>query len=302
VYAPLLGCLENQLFQYADARVRNTLVLVELRWSLLNIVGFISRVLIMTASTDILREQYNRQFFESQLLESSRSAAKLVPLVLDLMHPRTVVDVGCGIGCWAAQFLAHGASVTGVDGDWVDGTMLQIPDICFVQYDLREKLQLEQIFDLAVCVEVGEHLPESRASGLIDDLVRLAPCVLFSAAVPGQGGIAHINEQPLSYWVTRFAERGYQSVDCLRPLIWEDEDIEWWLRQNIVLFAAPGHPVLSKGDRKALDLYHPDYVASLRERAEQEPGLRICLKALPRAIRQAFRARLQALLQHFVRS
>jgi SAM-dependent methyltransferase len=245
-----------------------------------------------------IADQYNHQFFQTQLIQSSRSAAKLVPLVLGLVSPKTIVDVGCGIGCWAAQFLSHGMTVTGIDGDWVDRTMLQISETCFIPHDLNEKLQLEQVFDLAVCIEVAEHLPESRASGLVDDLVSLSPCVLFSAAVPGQGGTGHINEQPLSYWVTRFAERGYQPADCLRSLIWEDDSIDWWIRQNIVVFAKLGHPILLAGNGKALDLYHPSYVAASRDSAE-ELGVRICFKRLRRAVRRAVQVRLQTLVHAF---
>lgn len=253
--------------------------------------GFGMNLAVMAPSTNT-SQQYNHNFFADQFAASSRSAAIIVPLVTRLLNPGTVIDVGCGIGCWAAQFLENGARVTGVDGNWVDPAMLEIPAASFVPHDLRAELRLEQTFDLAVCIEVGEHLPESRASSLIDDLVRLAPCVLFSAAVPGQGGADHINEQPLSYWVRRFEECGYQPVDYLRPIIWNDEGIAWWFRQNVVLFCKPGHPVLSKGNRQTLDLYHPNFVSSLRQRASQ-PGLRICLKALPAAILRAVKARLR---------
>jgi SAM-dependent methyltransferase len=226
---------------------------------------------------------YNQHFFEDQLAASARSANSIVPIVLSLAGPSSVVDVGCGIGCWSAAFLAHGLEVTGIDGDWVQPDMLQIPAANFTVHDLRQELRLERSFDLAVCIEVAEHLPPSRAVSLVRDLTRLAPCVLFSAAVPGQGGTDHINEQPLSYWVALFQEQGYQPLDCLRPEIWDDDRIGWWFRQNLVFFARPGHLILVKGANQARDLYHPVFVDSLRKRAEQ-PGLRASLRTIRRTI------------------
>jgi hypothetical protein len=87
-----------------------------------------------------------------------------------------------------------------------------------------------------VYLEVAEHLPESRARGLIADLNGLAPCVLFSAAVPGPTGTGHINAQYLPYWIELFAVRGYQGVDAIRPAIWGNPDVEWFYQQDIVIF------------------------------------------------------------------
>jgi hypothetical protein len=92
-------------------------------------------------------------------------------------------------------------------------------------------------FDLAVCLEVAEHLPASSAEAFVKFLTGLAPVVLFSAAIPGQGGTNHINEQFLSYWVKLFSQSGYHPLDVIRPIIWNDERVPFWYRQNIILFA-----------------------------------------------------------------
>lgn len=249
---------------------------------------------IVSQKTEDGTTQYGQEFFEDQFAESSRSAAVVVPFVMSMVPARSVVDVGCGIGCWAGQFLSHGASVIGVDGDWVDRTSLRIPETCFLPRDLSNQLRLNDRFDLAVCIEVAEHLPPDRASSLIEDLVGLAPCVLFSAAVPDQGGTGHLNEQPLPYWAAKFAAHGYQPADCIRLRIWDDERISWWFRQNLIFFAAPAHPILDCAPAGPLELYHPALVASLRERVSQ-PGLRTCLTALPGALRGAIQSRLKRL-------
>ena len=143
---------------------------------------------------------YSAEFYAGQVAGSASSAAVVVPLVLSFLQVKSVVDVGCGVGPWAAEFLANGVrEVWGIDGDYVDRSQLRIPTDRFVARDLSKPLQFNRTFDLAICLEVAEHLPESRAGSLVSDLTSLASCVLFSAAVPGQGGTNHINLQYLPY-------------------------------------------------------------------------------------------------------
>lgn len=243
---------------------------------------------------NMTKQIYDESFFGDQLAASSISAAILAPIVLSAVHAKSAIDVGCGIGCWAAELLSHGVDVRGVDGDWVDPDQLRIPIHHFISHDLRQTFRLGESFDLAACIEVAEHLPPNRADGLVDDLVRLAPCILFSAAVPDQGGAGHLNEQPLSYWSARFATHRYKPVDCIRSAIWDDSRVAWWLRQNLVFFVHPDHPLLRSWPEGASDLYHPLFVEFLSMRAKQ-PSLRALIKAFLPALRVAISARLQHL-------
>jgi hypothetical protein len=102
--------------------------------------------------------------------------------------------------------------------------------------DLRHRISLARSFDLAISLEVAEHLPESRAESFVEDLTRLAPMVLFSAAIPGQGGRDHVNEQWQTYWAAMFSQHDYTLCDFLRPKIWNNRRIAYWYRQNILLF------------------------------------------------------------------
>src|SRR5688572_21793249 len=137
---------------------------------------------------------YDEHFFKVVDREGLASARVIVPLVRDLTNCDSVVDVGCGHGAWLKVFQDHGASqVVGCDGAYVDPTQLLIPGNCFRQVDLSRPFNIAGRFDLAVCLEVAEHLPSSMACPLVSALCQAAPIVLFSAAVPGQGGIHHIN-------------------------------------------------------------------------------------------------------------
>lgn len=124
------------------------------------------------------------------LQEGSRqSAAEIVPLLQELIRPQRVIDVGCGLGTWLVVFRENGVEeVWGVDGPWIDRSMLSIPEDRFITWDLNAPLQLDREFDLALCLEVAEHLPSSSAQVLLDSLTCLAPVILFSAAIPFQGG------------------------------------------------------------------------------------------------------------------
>ena len=87
--------------------------------------------------------------------------------------------------------------------------------------DLENNIQIESKFDLAITLEVAEHLSEIRADSFIDDLCALSDLILFSAAIPDQGGRHHINEQWQSYWEPkRFKQRGYHVYDIVRWKIW----------------------------------------------------------------------------------
>src|SRR6202022_1127194 len=152
-------------------------------------------------------------FFEGLGRESRLAASAVVPFLIDLLQPRSVVDVGCGTGEWLAIFRQHGVEdVLGIDGDWIPSDQLRIPASQFQRMDLRQGIQTGRTFDLAVCVEVPEHLPDGAGDALIAGLTRLAPVTLFSAAIPQQGGTGHVNEQWPTYWLERFAKHEYVPV------------------------------------------------------------------------------------------
>ena len=201
---------------------------------------------------------YDERFFDEQLSRSAQSAERIVPYVVNLVHPRSVCDVGCGTGAWALEFARTGVNdYIGVDG-YVEQAQLLIPPDRFQRMDLNGVIELERRFDLAVCLEVAEHLRPERAAGLVGDLVRLADVVLFSAAVPGQGGAAHVNERWQDYWAGLFAEHRYRAVDAIRPTFWEDPHVDWWYLQNSFLFVREGNDLLTR-DWPALPvrLIHP---------------------------------------------
>ena len=119
--------------------------------------------------------KYDEQFFTGLDAGARNLAAVIVPLLVEALRPASVVDVGCGTGTWLAAFREVGVMDTlGVDGDYVDPSSLHIPVESFQAADLNEPLQIGRSFDLALSLEVAEHLLPSRTEGFVDDLVRLA--------------------------------------------------------------------------------------------------------------------------------
>lgn len=180
---------------------------------------------------------YNSTFFDYIDQSARQSARGLIGLLHPALRPESVLDLGCGRGVWLNEWSRAGVgTVLGVDGDYVRRDQLNVPQDAFLAADLTRPLPLTRRFDLAQSLEVGEHLPLSAAETLVDGLTRAADIVLFSAAVPGQGGEHHINEQPLAFWQDLFRARGYVAYDCLRPHLAQDRRIAPWYRYNAVLY------------------------------------------------------------------
>lgn len=209
---------------------------------------------------------YTDDFYDRQD-NIRRSAEVVVPIVCDVVQPRAVVDVGCGVGTWLSVFQQHGVrTILGLDGDWVPRRKLRIPVEAFAAIDLTRPLAIPRRFDLVVSLEVGEHLPPEAARTFVTSLTRLGPVVLFSAAIPFQGGDGHVNEQWPEYWAAQFAAEGYRVVDCIRRRIWGNPDVEAHYAQNTLLFVERER--LDRDDRlrreaetaadARLSLVHPD--------------------------------------------
>jgi SAM-dependent methyltransferase len=211
---------------------------------------------------------YTNDYFTVIEEYSERSARALVPLLMQLLRPSSVVDVGCGTGVWLATFNEHGVEdYLGMDGEWVESTTLRIPDERFEIVNLESPPQPQRRFDLVISLEVAEHLPPQSADSFVALLTRLGPAVAFSAAIPGQGGTGHFNEQWPGYWSDRFARRGYSAFDVIRPQIWMDDRIAWWYRQNLILYVAQGADVRTALPQPPVDevlqLVHPELFSNL---------------------------------------
>jgi|SRR5579864_582285 len=228
---------------------------------------------------------YDARFYR-ELESTQESARQVMPIVLDLLRPKSIIDIGCGAGYWLAAAMDLGVTdVLGVEGRWALQTALAIPREKFLVQDLTTPLGLNRKFDLAVCLEVAEHLPDSNARTFVQALCEAADKVFFSAAIPGQGGRRHLNEQWPGHWARLFGEFGFDCFDVLRPRIWSNPRVLWYYAQNSLIFARRGALELP-ATAEPLSLVHPEPWSALTDRLNSPGKL---LERLPKAILSVLR-------------
>ena len=153
---------------------------------------------------------------------------------------------------------------------------------------------------MAISLEVAEHVDKKFSEVFVDNLVRHSDVVLFSAAIPYQGGFRHVNEQWQSYWASLFEARGFTSYDLFRSQIWNDHNIHFWYKQNTILYINKNNvdtidKVLSYIKEKSLqrlplDIVHPGfYEASASYK-------KIAFRPLAREFPKQFSKKLAAIL------
>ena len=169
--------------------------------------------------------------------DAAPSAAVIVRLVDEILSPSSVVDVGCGPGIFLAEWIRRGvADVLGMDGEPVLA-VYRPPAASFRVTDLSTPVRLNRRFEVAFCLEVAEHLEPTDAETLVATLTDLAPVIIFSAAPPGQGGAGHVNERWPSHWQRLFTAHGYRALDVLRGRLVGVEEVAYYYRTNLFLFA-----------------------------------------------------------------
>lgn len=240
--------------------------------------------------TRTLATPYDPSFYSGIDVWARDSAEQIIPIVTDLIRPASVVDIGCGTGTWLAAFAQQGVEkYLGIDGAHIAKSMLQMDPSHFVAADLTAPLSIgAERFDLALSLEVAEHLPDRCANGLVDSLVSLAPAVLFSAAIPFQGGVNHVNEQWQTYWAELFAARRFVVVDAIRPRVWNNRKVASFYAQNMLLYVHESmfqqHPILRRERQRSvdwpLDIVHPQHY--LIYASNQHLSLSATVKLFPR--------------------
>lgn len=213
---------------------------------------------------------YDETFFESQAERSYRSAQTVIDILFKKIGKiNSVIDIGCGVGTWLKVFQEKGVDIIkGKDGNNLNENLLYIPrknivieDLDYIQQNTDKK------FDLAISLEVAEHLKPESSKKFIKSLSSYSDLIMFSAAIDDQQSHIHTNIRPLQYWVDLFNNEGYECFDIIRPsLIEEDNNVDPWYIQNILLFAANKKKdyLYSQGfkpRKNVIQFYHPSLLA-----------------------------------------
>ena len=180
---------------------------------------------------------YDKNFYKNNIVWAEQSAEVVVPIILELFEVGSIVDFGCGVGTWLSVFKKYGVSdIRGYDGEYVINNGLMIDESEFEACDLEGGVLINRRYDMAMSLEVAEHISEQSANMFIEKMTHSSDLILFSAAVPGQGGIGHINEQWQAYWARKFVERGYGVIDILREKLKGLTQCRPYYRQNALIY------------------------------------------------------------------
>jgi len=222
---------------------------------------------------------------------NTKAANIIVPILISTFNPKSVIDIGCGIGTWLNVFKKNEViDYLGVDGSYVDRTLLlkYIEEENFYPFDLRNELNLNKKYDIVISLEVAEHIDEKHSDNFIKTLTNHSDTIIFSAAIPFQVGENHINEQWPSYWIEKFEKHNFFPHDIIRPLIWNNAEIEFWYKQNIIVFKKA-----IKSNMPVLDLVHPflyvlktqNHINEINSLMNGSLGLRFYLKTIVNILR-----------------
>ena len=189
---------------------------------------------------------YDLAYFEREVEHSAAQSAKVMARSIRAgLKPRTVIDVGCGTGALLEEFQKEGCQVFGLEYAESALQYCRKRKLNVRKFDLKKmSLTNQPTYDVAISMEVAEHLPETCANRYVLLLTSLSPCVVFTAARPGQGGTDHVNEQPASYWISKFQSRGFERDEILSSrwkLEWESSgSVSSHYYHNLLIFRRSG--------------------------------------------------------------
>lgn len=182
---------------------------------------------------------YDDKFFNKNLEWNVPIAAKLAGVLIDYFNPVSVVDLGCGNAEFISEFQKKGIAIQGYEGSRSAIEKALIDKKYIRLFDLRNKIESDKRYGLALCLEVAEHIENKFSQRLVENLTNLSDTIIFTAAPPGQGGHFHINEQPREFWVNIFKERNYdydgQMTERVKTAM-REKKILWWYCDNLMIF------------------------------------------------------------------
>ena len=161
-------------------------------------------------------EIYNKTYYTYVDKMARESADTIAEVIISNYSPKSVIDIGCGTGAAMDSLRRRGVAVYGLEYSSHALAMCKARGLDVEKYDIEsgKMPEISMRFDVVLCAEVAEHVKPEFADALVSLASQFADRVLFTAAVPGQGGgVDHVNEQPNSYWVQKFALLGYTYLE-----------------------------------------------------------------------------------------
>lgn len=173
---------------------------------------------------------------DERVYESAKRIYEVISPYLPKIN--SVVDIGCGMAAFSKVFQESGVEkVTLIDHpNFKASNCLVKQEFQFIPCNLDKEIPENLSADLLICTEVLEHITKKRSLQVLDFITSCSDIIIFSAAIPRQGGLGHINEQRHEFWIKEFKKREFDYADLFKTKIINDESIFYWLRQNIFIF------------------------------------------------------------------
>jgi SAM-dependent methyltransferase len=185
---------------------------------------------------------YNEQYYLNTVeTPAVKSAGAICSSIMEEFRPRSLIDIGCGTGALMENFQKRGVKVKGLEYSEAALAFCRRRNLDVKKFDLEtDDLETKERYDVAISMEVAEHLPKKIADEYVGLLARLSDIVVFTAAPPGQGGQDHVNEQAASYWIEKFASYGF-SHDLDVTNAWKGKwrssgSVAKWYSDNLLVF------------------------------------------------------------------
>ena len=218
--------------------------------------------------------KYSPYFYDSVSSRAQKTAIITSDIVSRLLTPQSMVDIGSGLGIWSKVFLSAFPSMTNlvaIDLERHKSRILdsleEIPAFNFLERNLESVEGLpDSHYDLAICVEVLEHVSPKAAQNIFDEFSKKCSFIVFGAAIKGQGGTHHINEQSFEFWTNEMLRRGLIPVDVFRPQLLRDKQVPGYYKYNMILWFNPNLASSDNNGSNFADLFSsfPTYVADIR--------------------------------------
>jgi 2-polyprenyl-3-methyl-5-hydroxy-6-metoxy-1,4-benzoquinol methylase len=182
---------------------------------------------------------YGREYYERMdRKEALEDCKKFSEVILANYDQENIIEFGCGTGRLLYDFYNNDVEVHGLELSKIAQDVSQLPSGKVETHDLKKPYYPKQTYDIVLCVEVLEHLPEYATETIVSSIARSAPVAIVTAATPGQGGTHHVNEQPHTYWMGKFEETGMsydpKGTKDLRDSLNLNELT--WIEDNIMVF------------------------------------------------------------------
>jgi len=145
---------------------------------------------------------------------------------------KKVADIGCGPGHYSKRLNNFGWEVDGFEGNIpADKEYDKIYHV-----DLTMPIDIDTVYDLVLCLEVGEHIPLKHQATFVKNVVKMVgKYLILSWALPNQKGKGHVSCLKRDKVIDLFYEYGLHlkqdDTDFLRGKC----EISW-LKKSLIVF------------------------------------------------------------------